>query len=150
MHSSTSHLSQFVNRFWTRWLPPPGSWEAGHQLPRELCSTACLRTDVGLRERPVLPLGGWHSGSLAVHWGTACSVRSVIFRSMNFWNVIFLLSETWPGSLLRLTQKPALPNFNLLFKNSKSPQHFKVKPKHPLMSAPVFFLAFYLETVGPF
>lgn len=129
VHSSTFHLSWFVNCIWTRWLPSPSSWNTGHPPPRE---AACLGSAPLLASAlmwaygkdqvcPGNPLGGWHSGSLAVCWGTACSVRNVIFSNLNFWNVIFFMSETCPGSLLCLTQKPSLPNFNFLFQNSKSP-----------------------------
>lgn len=106
---------------WSRWLPPPSS--QGRQRAQALL-LHCPPHWCGLLKKTSLALlntPGWHSGSLAVCWGTACLVRSVIFSNLNFWIVIFSLSETWPGSLLCPAGKPSMTNFNFLFQNSKSP-----------------------------
>lgn len=78
-YSSTSHPSRFVNHIWTRWLPPPSSWDTGHPPPREAsCPGSAPPLAPALMWAyetdpfcPGGPLGGWQSGSLAVHPGTA-------------------------------------------------------------------------------
>lgn len=84
----------------------------------------------------------WH---LAVCGGTACSIRSVIFSNLNYWNGNFLHLK--PGQVLFFAWlKSSLCQTSILC--FKIPSHNRISKKKiytnctPLMNKPVFFSVF--------